>query len=323
MEMGKIKIVFFGTPEFAAAQLENLIVKGYQIVAVVTAVDKPAGRGKQLLQSAVKSIGLSYGIPVLQPEKLKDESFISQLKALNADLFIVIAFRMLPESVWKMPPMGTFNLHASMLPQYRGAAPINRAIMNGETLTGLTTFFINDAIDTGNIILQKQIKITAETTAGELQLTMTEEGKSLVTDTIEKIENQTAIIIKQDQLIMKDAQLKEAPKLFKSDRQINWGQSGIQIYNQIRGLSPQPTAITELVSNVGTIIQLKVFQSKFEPSNPSEEHYKVVTDHKTFLKIVLPDGYLYLLKIQQAGKKIISVVDFLRGVRLNGYWKVK
>ena len=316
-----IRIVFFGTPDFAALQMEHLLMQGYKVVGAVTAPDKPAGRGKKISSSALKQKALQYKIPLVQPEKLKDPIFLEQLDALQGDLYIVIAFRMLPAAVWQKPSLGTFNLHASLLPQYRGAAPINRAIMNGETETGLTTFFINDAIDTGNILLQKTMSINEDETAGELHDRMVEEGKILVEETIIAIASGNIHTIEQQA----DAEnLKPAPKIFRSDCKIDWLQSGIQIHNFVRGLSPYPAAHTIIEDENGKQEAIKVLKGKFEPGNDSKKDlFSLLTDNRTFLKVALTDGFYQLLEIQLAGKKAMEVKEFIRGNTFNGKWKLK
>jgi methionyl-tRNA formyltransferase len=323
MNSTSLRIVFFGTPEFASVQLENLIKNNFNIAGVVTAPDKPAGRGKKLSSSAVKRVAEQFNLPVFQPEKLKDEKFLLSLKNLNADLFIVIAFRMLPEVVWKMPPLGTFNLHASLLPQYRGAAPINRAIMNGENETGLTTFFINEEIDNGNIILQKKMLIGPDENAGELHDRMIEEGKDLVVKTIEIIGLHQTNPMAQDAIQNYEMELKEAPKIFKTDCKIDWSGSGKSIFNHIRGLSPHPGAYATFVSSAFIETELKIFKSRFEPCKTGIDSFTLLTDNKSFLKVALPDGFIYLDSIQQAGKKVLETKEFLRGFNFEGFWRVK
>lgn len=318
-----MRIVFFGTPEFASAQLENLIKKNFNIVGVVTTPDKPAGRGKKLSSSAVKKVSEQFGIPVLQPEKFKDETFLLALKNLNAEVFIVIAFRMLPEVVWKMPPLGTFNLHASLLPQYRGAAPINRAIMNGENETGLTTFFINDKIDNGNVILQKRITIGSEENAGELHDKMIEESKELIISTIDLIASKKVNPLAQDKIITDNLALKEAPKIFKSDCKINWSASGNSIFNHIRGLSPYPGAYATFISPAGNETEIKIYKSRFESCIVEIDSFILLTDNKSFLKVALPDGFIFLELIQQPGKKVMTVKEFLQGFHFDGFWNVR
>ncbi|TCS87751.1 methionyl-tRNA formyltransferase [Anseongella ginsenosidimutans] len=309
-----MRIVFMGTPEFAVPSLSILHENGYEIAAVVTAPDKPAGRGRQLRTSAVKDFALQQGITVLQPEKLKDPAFIARLKSLEADLFIVVAFRMLPEVIWQMPPLGTFNLHASLLPQYRGAAPINRAVMNGEKETGLTTFFLQQEIDTGHVLLQEKISIDENETAGELHDRLMETGARLVLQTVKAIEDGQAPSVPQDTLIRAEEHagrvLKEAPKLFKEDCRINWNNSLETTHNFIRGLSPYPTAFTELGGK-----SLKIFKSSMEKTEHTEPPGKFLSDDKTFLKVAVPGGFIHLEELQLEGKKRMEVREFLKGYR--------
>lgn len=315
-----IRIIYFGTPEFAASQLEAIIAAGYDIAAVVTMPDKPAGRGKKIQCSEVKKIALKHQLPLLQPEKLKDPAFLQELESFHANLFIVVAFRMLPAIVWKMPELGTFNLHASLLPQYRGAAPINHAIINGETVTGLTTFFLNEEIDKGKVILRESVGIRPDETAGELHDELMAMGNKLVVETIQKIESNDFQAVTQEELAA-GTTLKEAPKIFKDFCYIRWSQDCQAIYNHIRGLSPYPAAHTKLKSNQGDLLELKVFRSEIETSHPTEPAGTVLSDNKTFLKIAANDGYVHLTSIQQAGKKAMETADFLRGFRLEGLWK--
>lgn len=317
-----MRIIFFGTPNFAAAHLQHLIDEGIEVVAVVTAADKPAGRGKKLSPSPVKTIALRHDLPLLQPINLKDPQFEQTLKAFRADLFIVIAFRMMPENIWRLPPLGTFNLHASLLPQYRGAAPINRAIMNGETKTGLTTFFINENIDTGYIIGQTEIEIKPNETAGELHERMIEKGKPLVMQTIHSIAAQTAKPLPQSDFDNHAIELKKAPKIFKHDGEIDWDLSGHQIVNQIRGLNPSPGAFTQLENAAGETMDLKIFLGYFE-SDPSEKDVlTLLTDNRSFLKVALKDGFLFLTKVQQSGKRPMTIAEFLNGNKFNSRWQV-
>lgn len=315
-----MRIVYFGTPEFAASQLEAILQAGYEVVAVVTMPDKPAGRGKKIQFSEVKKTALEYDLPLLQPEKLKDPTFIEQLESYHADLFVVVAFRMLPAVVWKMPRLGTFNLHASLLPQYRGAAPINHAIINGETSTGLTTFFLNEEIDKGAVILRERVTIRPDETAGELHDELMLLGNKLVVETIKKIENNDIEPITQEELAAGTV-LKDAPKIFKDFCDIRWNQNCQTIYNLIRGLSPYPAAHTRLESEDGHVVELKVFASKIEPCAAPAPAGTVITDQKNYLKIAAADGYIYLTALQQAGKKSMEIMEFLRGTRFEGLWK--
>ncbi len=316
MNFEQLRIVFLGTPDFAVASLDALVQAGANVVAVVTAPDKPAGRGMQLQQPAVKVYATAHEIPVLQPEKLKDAGFIETLRSYNADIQVVVAFRMLPEAVWNMPPMGTINVHASLLPQYRGAAPINWAIMNGEQESGVTTFKLQHAIDTGNVLLQKKVAIADEDTAGTLHDKLMTAGAQLLVDTIKGITNGTL----QEQPQRDSGELKHAPKIFKEDTRINWKQSARDVQNFIRGLSPYPAAFTMLEGKM-----IKVYHSHFV----IEAHgrysnvifgspYKDVvyeTDHSSYLRFATPDGWVYIDELQQEGKKRMGIGDFLRGFR--------
>ncbi len=319
-----MKIVYFGTPEIASSQLEAIISAGYEVAAVVTVPDKPAGRGKKIQSSHVKETALKYGLPILQPVSLKSPEFIEELSSLNADMFVVVAFRMLPEVVWSMPRLGTFNLHASLLPQYRGAAPINHAIINGEKETGLTTFLLDKEIDTGEIILQEKVVIEEKETAGTLHDKLMILGNKVVVDTIKMIEEGRLHSQSQESIIQRDnIQLKPAPKIFKEDCKIDWTKDAKSVYNFIRGLSPYPAAHTQLVSENGETIDLKIFDVSLE-DRPSDtyEMKQVITDGKSYLKVVLKDFYISINYLQQAGKKAMPVADFLRGARLNGKLKI-
>jgi len=310
-----MKIIFMGTPEFSVASLEKLIENNYQIVAVVTAADKPSGRGLQMNFSAVKTAAIQHGIPVLQPLKLKDPSFIDTLKSFQADLAIVVAFRMLPEIIWKMPVKGTFNLHASLLPQYRGAAPINRAIMNGETETGITTFFLQEEIDTGQIIFRESLSISADETAGELHDRMMQQGANLIIKTVKAIEEGTYTEQPQSKFI-EGKELKTAPKIFKEDGNICWENSIEKVYNQIRGLSPYPAAWTHIQMGNDSPTLLKVYRAKDEKSIHQMACRSMVSDSKTYLKIAINGGFISLLEVQLAGKKRMPIADFLRGIQV-------
>ncbi len=310
---GKPKIVFMGTPEFAVASLDALVNAGYNIVGVITAPDKPAGRGMQLNESAVKKYAAEHGLKILQPEKLKNQEFINELKALNADVQVVVAFRMLPEIVWNMPPLGTINVHASLLPQYRGAAPINWAIINGEKETGITTFKLQQEIDTGDILLQEKIEINGDETAGELHDALKELGAKLIVQTIEQIED-GKIIEQSQQLVVNGQQstvIKHAPKIFTDTCKIDWNKNADDIYNLIRGLSPYPTAFTYLHDNM-----LKIYFSKKEIINHQLANGDVQSDNKTYLKFACANGFIHCTDIQLQGKKRMKVEDFLRGYKL-------
>lgn len=319
--MEKIKIVYFGTPEFAASQLEAIIAAGYEVAAVVTMPDKPAGRGKKIQFSDVKKTALEHNLPLLQPEKLKNPDFLKELESYQANLFIVVAFRMLPEVVWKMPKYGTFNLHASLLPQYRGAAPINHAIINGETETGLTTFFLNEEIDKGAVIMREKVAIRPDENAGELHDELMLLGNKVVVETIQKIEKGEYQTQTQEELAG-DTLLKDAPKIFKDFCYIKWEDDCQTAYNHIRGLSPYPAAHATICSEANESIDLKIYASEIECCQPSEAIGTVITDNKKHLKIALRDGYIHLTMVQQAGKKAMPIADFLRGQRIEGRWQI-
>lgn len=319
-----MKIVYFGTPEIASSQLEAIIAAGYEVAAVVTVPDKPAGRGKKIQSSDVKLTALKYNLPVLQPVSLKSPEFIEELSSYNADLFVVVAFRMLPEVVWSMPPMGTFNLHASLLPQYRGAAPINHAIINGEKETGLTTFLLDKEIDTGEIIMQEKVVIEDDETAGTLHDKLMLLGNKVVVETIKIIEEGRVQSQSQEMIIERDnLKLKPAPKIFKEDCKIDWTKDAKSIYDFIRGLSPYPAAHTQFVSENNDTIDIKVFEVVLkEKESEDKDLYKIKTDGKSYLDVVLGKNNISIKVIQQAGKKAMPIADFLRGTRLEGEWKV-
>ena len=309
-ETGRVRIVFMGTPEFAVPSLDKLLHACYNIVGVITAPDKPAGRGMSLQQSAIKKFAVEKGLKILQPEKLKAEEFLKELKELHADLQIVVAFRMLPEVVWNMPPMGTINLHASLLPQYRGAAPINWAIINGETETGTTTFKLQHQIDTGDILLQQKINIGEDETAGELHDRMKEIGADLLVETVKGLTENT--LSESPQWSDRDGQtmLKHASKLSTETSKINWNKNVEEVYDLIRGLSPYPAAFTFLNGKT-----LKIFKAKKEVTQPTVEPGNLETDKKIFLKFACNNGYISITELQLEGKKRMSIEEFLRGYR--------
>ena len=307
MQYTDCRIVFMGTPEFAVASLNALVEAGCNVVGVVTAPDKPAGRGMQLQQSAVKQYAVSKNIPVLQPEKLKAPSFLEELAALKADLQVVVAFRMLPELVWNMPPMGTINVHGSLLPQYRGAAPINWAIINGEKATGVTTFQLQHAIDTGNMLMQEVIPITDTMTAGELHDTMKMVGANLLVETIKELAAGNIQAKPQQDA----ADLKHAPKLFTSNCTIDWHKPVHEVYNLVRGLSPYPGALTQLNGKI-----LKIYRAEKIMKSVAEKPGSFVSDNQTHIDVACTDGYLRLTEIQLEGKKKMAVSDFLRGNKI-------
>ncbi|WP_199136500.1 methionyl-tRNA formyltransferase [Pedobacter sp. ASV12] len=302
-----MKIVFMGTPDFAVASLDALLQAEFDVVAVVTAADKPAGRGQKLSESAVKKYAVAKGIPVLQPLKLKDPAFIEDLKAFKADLQVVVAFRMLPEVVWNMPPKGTINLHASLLPQYRGAAPINHVIINGEKESGVTTFFLKHEIDTGDIIFSDSVAITDDESAGSLHDKLMDLGAHLLVRTVKAIEANDYNEVPQPA----SDELKMAPKIFKEFCKIDWNQPSQTVYNHIRGLSPYPTAFTTFNDKA-----LKIFGAVLEEKEPGISAGAFLTDGKTFLKFAAKDGFLKVTDIQYEGKKRMLIEEFLRGMRL-------
>jgi methionyl-tRNA formyltransferase len=309
------RIIFMGTPEFAVASLDALVQAGCNIVAVITAPDKPAGRGMKLTESAVKKYAVEKQLLILQPVKLKDPEFLAELKNLQADLQIVVAFRMLPEVVWNMPPMGTINLHGSLLPQYRGAAPINWAVINGEKETGVTTFKLQHEIDTGNILLQDSFPIGEDETAGEVHDNMKETGARLLVKTVEGLAKGTLTEMPQKavgsgQWAVENTQLRHAPKIFTETCKIDWNHSIIAIYNLIRGLSPYPAAFTYLNDKM-----LKIYKAKKELHDSPKSPGSFETDNKTYLKFAGSDGYIFITEMQLEGKKRMSIEEFLRGYR--------
>lgn len=308
----KIKIVFFGTPEFAVESLDTLLKNGCDVAAVVTMPDKIAGRGHKLIQSDVKKYALEKGLPILQPERLKDEEFVQNLREINADLFIVIAFRMLPEVVWSMPPLGTFNLHASLLPKYRGAAPINWAVINGEIETGVTTFFLKHEIDTGDIIQQKKIEILPSDNVGDVHDKLMHIGAKMVLDTVRNIENGSVKAIPQPEGVFIPA-----PKIFKDTCKIDWNKPAIEIHNLVRGLSPYPAAWCKMVDskNPDSSSDIKIFKTRINDENfPGVVPGDVVVMKDRFF-VITGDGNLEILELQPAGKKQMSADAFLRGYK--------
>ncbi|MDR1720467.1 MAG: methionyl-tRNA formyltransferase [Dysgonamonadaceae bacterium] len=316
MEKKDLRIVYMGTPEFAVESLKALTEGGYHVVGVVTMPDKPAGRGMKLQSSPVKQYAREHLLPLLQPERLKDPEFLEALKDWKADLQIVVAFRMLPEAVWNMPRLGTFNLHASLLPQYRGAAPINWAIINGECETGVTTFFLTHTIDTGHIIGQQRVAIAETDTAGTLHDRLMLVGSQLVTDTVDRILSGTVEPIDQDRLLTPETILKPAPKIFRDTCRIEWNQPVAALYNFVRGLSPYPAAWTELLTVKGEPIRLKIFEVEIHRTSSAHPSGTVLTDGKTCLDVVAADGIVRLLTIQPAGKVKMPTREFLKGCKL-------
>lgn len=314
------RIVFMGTPDFAVASLKSLLDAGYQMAAVITAPDKPAGRGKTLSQTAVKKFALEQGLKVLQPPRLKNPEFLEELKALKADLHVVVAFRMLPEQVWAMPPFGTVNLHASLLPQYRGAAPIHHAIINGEKQTGLTTFLLQKEIDTGNILLQKKLDIGPDETVGELHDRMMALGGELLVETIERLRKGEIAPVDQQELMKPGTLLKPAPKIFKENCHIQWNNDVHSVHNFIRGLSPYPGAFSILKSPLGDEYTVKIFKASGEFSSEQLHPGTIVTDGKTFIKVAVVDGFIYIYDLQKSGKKRLRTEELLRGFPINENW---
>jgi methionyl-tRNA formyltransferase len=299
-----------GTPDFASGVLDAILTdKHHEIVGVVTAVDKAAGRGMKIKESSVKQLAQTYGLPVFQPVKLRESQFADTLRSLNADVFVVVAFRMLPEIIWKIPPKGTINLHASLLPHYRGAAPINWAIINGETQTGVTTFFINENIDEGKILLREKVEITPDDNAGVLHDKLLKVGKQLLLTTLRQIEDGVA----EPQHQSEPDVLKLAPKIMKEHCRIDWNGSAVRIYNFIRGLSPYPAAFSEYKDKNGDVLLLKIFSCETEVLKHSLPCGTIETDNKNFLKIACQDGCISVKELQVFGKKRMSVRDFLLG----------
>jgi len=308
-----LRIVFMGTPDFAVESLKALVENGVHIVGVVTAADKPAGRGQKLQPSAVKCYAESVGLRVLQPTNLKDPAFAEELRALKADLQIIVAFRMLPEVIWNMPRLGSFNLHASLLPHYRGAAPINWAVINGEKETGVTTFFLQHEIDTGNIIAQHKVEIAPDDNAGTVHDKLMAVGARLVVETVQDIENGTVKAIPQNEIAAGD--LKSAPKIFKETCRINWHEDAVTIHNKIRGLSPYPAAWSELKQG-DTLVLMKIYESQLLV----DEHLPlggIQCDGKSYIKVGCGKGVIALKSIQPAGKKRMATDEFLRGHKLD------
>ncbi|MBE0663919.1 MAG: methionyl-tRNA formyltransferase [Bacteroidales bacterium] len=317
------RVVFMGTPPFAVRTLEELHEAGYSVVGVVTAADKPAGRGLQPRFSAVKQFAQKHNMALFQPTSLKEDSFIESLKALQADLFVVVAFRMLPEMVWRLPEHGTINLHASLLPQYRGAAPINWAIINGEIKTGITTFLIDREIDTGKILMQEETHIALSETAGELHDRLMEKGAALVLKTVDAIREGSIKLLDQKVLIPDYPALKKAPKILKADCHINWSQDADAVFNRIRGLSPHPAAFTFLKSPDGTTFQMKIFSARpakeFSPCEPGD----IFVNSQNQVFVAVKDSSIELLEVQLAGRARMNTKNFLNGFKIDSGWKVE
>ena len=314
MNAKELRIVFMGTPEFAVPSLRALVEGGYNVVAVVTTPDKPAGRGQKMHESDVKIAARELGLPILQPEKLRDPAFVEAMQALRPDLGIVIAFRMLPETIWAMPRLGTFNLHASLLPQYRGAAPINRAIMNGETETGVTTFLLNHEIDKGAILAQERMPILPDDNVGTLYDKLMHAGTKLVTSTVDRIAAGDIAPVEQQHI--DEATLHPAPKIFKEDCRIDWAQPGKRIVDLVRGLSPYPAAWSTLGRiDAAEPTTAKIFAARFEPADHDVICGTVESDGRTFVRVACADGWVFLDELQIAGKKRLPVKELLLGWR--------
>ncbi len=309
-----MRIIFMGTPEFAVASLEALLRMGIEVAAVVTSPDKPAGRGQKIQESAVKQCAVRHGLPVLQPEKLKNPEFLEELCSYQADLFVVVAFRMLPEEVWKMPPLGTVNLHASLLPQYRGAAPINWAVINGETRTGTTVFFINQEIDKGNIISYREEPIHPGDNAGTLHDRLMESGGAHLAEAVQAIAAGSVNAISQDNA-SQSLSLKNAKKIFRETCKIDWSRDVEQVHNLVRGLSPYPAAWTTLVTPKGDRLTLKIYETAIQQGSPSPTPGTINSDNRIFLRIAAHGGWLDIRNLQLEGKKQMGIRDFLMGMQ--------
>ena len=310
------RIVFMGTPDFAVTVLDAVCAAGYDVVGVVTVPDRQTGRGLKVTYSPVKEYALAHNLPLLQPEKLRDPQFQADLQAWHADIFVVVAFRMLPQSVWAMPPMGTFNLHASLLPQYRGAAPINWAIINGEKETGVTTFLLNEHIDEGSLLLQERTPITPSDTAETLHDRLADMGSHLVVRTLQGLVEGSL----QGRPQEVEGELRPAPKIFKPDCAINWNLSGRQIVDFVRGLSPYPAATMQMIDDKGVTQQFKVYEVAFEEASNTEVG-TLMSNQKTYQKVAVRDGYIHILSLQMSGKRRITIEEFLRGYNTSN-WKL-
>jgi methionyl-tRNA formyltransferase len=316
--MKSLRVVFMGTPEFAVASLGSLLMNGYNVVSVVTSPDKPAGRGRTVTKSAIKTFSESNYLPILQPENLKNPVFIERLKRLNADVFVVVAFRMLPEEVWKIPAKGTINMHASLLPQYRGSAPINHAIMNGETMTGVTTFLIDDKIDTGNILLREEVPVFPFENFGDLHDKLMKHGARLVIKTLEGIAENSIKPQAQSNFMIPGEILRKAPKIFPDNCIIDWNNEPSKIHNYVRGLSPYPCARSSF-KNESRNITFKIFESQPEMEMHLFQPGQIVSDGKNFIKVACPGGFVRILNLQIEGKKRLITEDFLRGFKIEEF----
>jgi methionyl-tRNA formyltransferase len=316
--MKNLRIVFMGTPEFAVATLGALLMNGFNVIGIVTTPDKPSGRGRKITRSAVKEFAEFSYLPIMQPENLKDAGFISELKKLNADIFIVVAFRMLPEVVWKIPAIGTINLHASLLPHYRGAAPINHSIINGETITGVTTFFIDEQIDTGNILLREEVQIFPFENAGDLHDRLMKHGARLIIKTIADIAENKIRPIPQAQFLKPGESPKQAPKIYPNDCVIDWNNDSLKIQNFIRGLAPYPCSRSFLKKDSSTL-SFKIFESQPEIAKHIFKPGQIISDGKHFIRIACKDGFISIACLQLEGKNRMNTVEFLRGFKITDY----
>lgn len=324
MDKQSLRIIYMGTPEFAVESLKVLVENGYNVVAVVTMPDKPAGRGHKIQYSDVKKYALDQKIPLLQPTSLKDDTFLNELRSYRADLQIVVAFRMLPEVVWDMPKLGTFNLHASLLPQYRGAAPINWAIINGEKKTGVTTFFLEHEIDTGKIIMQQPITIDENDTVGVIHDRLMLLGGEVVKKTVDLIlEGKVDAQSQNDIIINKQLKLKTAPKIFKETCEINWDQTVDTVHNFIRGLSPYPAAWSTLIANDGEKIKVKIYESRKIVKKHTLSIGSIIQEGKEDLKIAVNGGFIDVLEMQLPGKRRLPIADLLRGFSIDSSYKMQ
>lgn len=317
----ELRIIYMGTPQFAVEPLRAIVHAGYNVLAVITAPDKPAGRGQKIQFSTVKEFALENNIKVLQPEKLKNPEFIDELKRLNANLQVVVAFRMLPEVVWQMPEYGTLNLHASLLPQYRGAAPINHAIINGETETGLTTFFLKQEIDTGNIILSRKLPILPSDDAGALHDRLMVAGGEVVLETLKLIETGNLKVQTQENTLSDKTPLNPAPKIFKTDCRINWADPCVKIHNRVRGLSPFPGAFSNMITDNEVIKQVKIFRTSFILSESNDSPGTIITDHRNSFSVAAGDGIIRIEELQLEGKKRMTAAEFLRGIKISDHFR--
>jgi methionyl-tRNA formyltransferase len=314
----KLRIIYMGTPEFAVEPLRAIIHAGHNVIAVITAPDKPAGRGQKMHISPVKEFALHNKLEILQPVSLKDPAFVDEVKALDPNLMVVVAFRMLPEVVWQIPEFGTLNLHASLLPQYRGAAPINHAIINGETETGLTTFFIDKEIDTGKIILTRKLPVLPTDDAGDLHDRLMKAGGEMMLETLKLIENGNVVVQSQDKLITDTIHLQRAPKIFKKDCKINWNNPCARIHNLVRGLSPFPGAFSNIILEDGNVKQLKLYKTSFTISEAKGIPGTILTDKKNTFSVFAADGIIHIEELQVEGKKRMSAAEFVHGLHSTG-----